>query len=390
MNIKRLVAGFFLLIFISFLSCKKPEKSLDLYSIKLGESLSIPLDNETSPGKNDLFFYENKSDSYLVLLNKLNNKIQFYDWRTKQLSRKIPLQTEGPNGVGSPLFVQVVNLDSIYVLSSYHYRLSVVDSNGNVKNKFRLIGGGLPFDDKNPVPPAPHLGYIATPLAGFHKSGNMIIKEDNIYMNGMPYLSRFEESFFLNGKLGIKLSTIDSTVSYYLSYSKEYLKGNHYPSQCDEISWTYNDAIDKVIVNFPIDNNIYEINLDGGNSIEHWAGSKYFDKVEPMTSMSRSPDDNFNHYLNNNRFTGIYYDKYRNLYYRKVEHKINYDGGNFIDQYVISLIILNDKFQKIGEVELPKIYWNGIAFINREGIYLYHPADSEDKMVFTFLELIKN
>jgi hypothetical protein len=91
------------------------------------------------------------------------------------------------------------------------------------------------------------------------------------------------------------------------------------------------------------------------------------------------------------------YDKYRNVYYRFVEHpcELAKDEG-YMDEpkaREFSVIILDKDFQIIGETKFPgNKYFIRMSFVGRDGLYisennLANPDFDEDKLVFACFKL---
>jgi len=96
----------------------------------------------------------------------------------------------------------------------------------------------------------------------------------------------------------------------------------------------------------------------------------------------------------------ILYDEHRKVYYRFVKLGIESSPQDDLEKLssfppLVSIIIIDDNFRKVGEVELPKgkfLFSN--AFVGEEGLYISnnHPSNPEmqdDKLSFTLFELVK-
>ena len=75
-------------------------------------------------------------------------------------------------------------------------------------------------------------------------------------------------------------------------------------------------------------------------------------------------------------YGGVFYDKYRELYYRIATGGIEEINATFLSREIydskpISVIILNNKFEKIGETLLPSKTHDPLGvFVGPEGLYI--------------------
>lgn len=104
--------------------------------------------------------------------------------------------------------------------------------------------------------------------------------------------------------------------------------------------------------------------------------------------------------IENNHYTLVLYDKYRKVYYRYAIHGIPFKnsagGENSHFDAPFSIIILDENFNKIGEVRLPgKTYLPKDSFVGEKGLYIsnhnYRNEElPEDVMSFSVFQLVAN
>ena len=102
------------------------------------------------------------------------------------------------------------------------------------------------------------------------------------------------------------------------------------------------------------------------------------------------------------KYSHIMYDKYRNIYYRFVEMPCELaDNETPYDESApkareFSVIILNDKFEIIGETKFPgNKYFYKMSFVGKDGLYisennLANPEFDENKLVFACFKIVDN
>ena len=90
-------------------------------------------------------------------------------------------------------------------------------------------------------------------------------------------------------------------------------------------------------------------------------------------------------------FSEIYYDKYRDIYIRFlcIPNAKKTDMNDGKSWWNVSVILLDNSFHKIGEVDLGAEYRGGETTIVQEGIYIRKYKESETELVFTLFKLAK-
>ena len=106
-------------------------------------------------------------------------------------------------------------------------------------------------------------------------------------------------------------------------------------------------------------------------------------------------DEEIEHYMSMPAFASIYYDEYRDVYYRiwKFPKKRDFDPNksDSIDLMAnprdfFFIIVLNNKFQKLTEYTIPQpeegVYFEN-WFVNEKGFYItYIDYGNEDELIF--------
>ena len=93
-------------------------------------------------------------------------------------------------------------------------------------------------------------------------------------------------------------------------------------------------------------------------------------------------------------YFGIYYDKYRNVYYRPVKHENktkNKFGSQNVNEFKYSIMILDENFKVVGEqIFDSKDHLMYYIIITKSGILLKSPDDLSGKTRFTLFTLNEN
>ena len=108
---------------------------------------------------------------------------------------------------------------------------------------------------------------------------------------------------------------------------------------------------------------------------------------EKQIQEAKTKADLEKYYYRNSRFWSVIYDKYRNCYYRLVLSPIElmkYEQG--VRNMKVSILVLNNKFEKLGEVLVDNVSYNlNTMFVNEQGInILSRTKYRENPSRFTF------
>lgn len=367
---------------VKVLFCCKSEKEreqlVDVGEVKLipGSEIRFPLDNETTYRT---FFVNtfNDSDKELLIFLSLNKpSLQFFDIRKQTLIKEIMLQKEGPNGVGSPTGALVLSWDSIFIVSSSHYLVSLINDKGNVIRSYPLLNGQSYNENTGMLLP-----FTISPP---QKIGS------KIYFNVAPDRDVYKTSYY-EGSTNLILDVNTGEHSYFNSYPVEFKKGV-WGVAATNFSTVFNPRLNKFVYSFAISDSlvVYDHHT---NSIERFnARSRLITKsLLPMKKPLNEHD--LEYALETPYYGAIVYDKYRNLYFRFVRHSISFknDKGetNQFHMKPLSVIILDDSFNIIGESKLEENkYLDYIYFVTEEGFYISNgnpenPKLEDDAAVFT-------
>jgi hypothetical protein len=384
---------FYCFIFITIIGCSSNVKTDDFESppyeyieshklIAVDEKM-IELDTLTDPYKNHIFLYDGFREKILYLSSDLDNSLQTYNWNSGKIINKKKIPKEGPEGVGEINSFFVENKDSIYLLSSYSYKLSLVNSNYKVSKRYSLIPS---LETANTLGKGMFpIGKQACPIGMF---------EDKIILGGYPFLERFDKKFYTEGKTSLLLDKHSGSIEYLTSVPPSYLKrfkdGFKIVSQNVFLSQTFNYKKGLMVISHRTEPFIEVIDLKSRSLKREYAGS---DKAQhiPWIKKKVGNQDDFDFFVKNAYFSSIYYDKFRNVYYRLLESpnpdkKDSFDGKSWTIPFVI---ILDENFKKIGETPLPPKFAMASMIITEKGTYINQYDEREGKLVFTLFKLVK-
>jgi len=338
----------------------------------------LVLDSVTSS-----FTYDIQNISYdgrncIAILNSLVDKIQIYDFESGMMIESINYDLEGDNGVGqSPRAFYIQNTDSIFIFEIWSGVVSLINSDSKVINRFDLAPNGL-----NDGKAAPQ-GSTQRPLK---------VIDGKIYMAGLllPWKGlELNENQFIQMELGSK------KLKYFIERPELYNEHNWGNNVMFYLNYDYNSNSKEFIFSF---NNYQEIvvtDQNGNNRRTFPTLSRYFDKVVPYEnrfSYNWKKDKMTEYNYLNPRYWQVIYDKYRNVTYRMALRPYSEEDFRIgVRSMKVSIIILNDTYQKIGEFDVDRSkYDHRMTFVSEEGLHLLNISEfknNEDLLVFDIFKI---
>lgn len=314
-----------------------------------------------------------------MVLNTNKPSLLFFSMDTRERVNEILLDVEGPHGVGNPSGAYYHSGDSLFIFSTSHYRISLINRTGRVLKSISTIHHG----SKDDLPGTLRPYTISKP----------VLVDSLLYVNIAPDLNVYSPVFF-TGKNRMRINLNTDRITYFNTYPEEF-QGRVWGVNATNFSTTY-DGTD-FIYSYAISDSIH-IAGEHGKQQAFFAGTSYSDK--PILPMSNGSFENDLEYvLGNIQYDGIAFDAYRQVYYRFVKLPLDYkDETGKINNFhskPLSVIILDDSFRVIGETKLEDHkYVSYMYFVGKEGLYVSNanPLNEkidEDAMEFTLFKLTR-
>ena len=385
--LKQCIANSILLIL--FISCdsiyenQNPEfPVLNTVKLKNTGSKIFTLDSVTAPSPKSLQLYTDKNGKrFFTFLNGFNNSIYLYDFDSLNLLNVIKYAVEGDNGVGRMMGYHIQSFDSIFTYCYETSTLSVTDSSAQLLDyvsSVRRMGNAIQK-------------YTPTPKLA---NGMPFIKEgDSVFLVGNTGGEYFDENN-LNRPIQCSINLVTGEVKFNGKYPDIYRKANWAGQLYRYVYQTYNSEKKIIIRSFPADHNIYVQDLRNNTDTSFYAS---FNKIGSIKSYPKAKyqlhdkDDYFMHYSTNPAYHSIFYDKYRDVYLRVFNLPIkDYDRHVREKTFKVwGVIILNNRFEVIGQHEFPKFSHEPMEmFFTKEGIYIRHYTENENELVFNEFEIV--
>ena len=382
----------FLLNVILLSSCQSKETKSN--PINYEKTLSnckqiiLPVDENTDFLSKSIFQFEENGKEFLYFENSQNSTydIVIFDLDSQKVERRIPIHPEGPNGVPS-LFGSKPYPDSNTILAFQHFafRISLLNGKGEVLRNYQLN---------------PKERFVRVILSTF---------------SYMPTFTRDSVLYFAQRVCDQKRSVKDFTkiplfASMDLKTGEIGWPSLYFPATFDgdytdihdgdvDFAHDYNEKDNRLVCSFMKYDSIMVT-----DDLQHvkWynAKSKYLKSMKPNVNNHTNDVNALIRYKESSKYGHIMYDKYRDVYYRFAEMpcELAKDETPYDNQAPkareFSVIILNDKFEIIGETKFPgSKYFYKMSFVGKDGLYisennLANPEFDEDKLVFSCFKLV--
>lgn len=376
--------------YLSLFSCSQPQgyPKLKLTSIGL---IEIPIDDQTSSTWWFLQSVNLSGEEYLVYHDRIKSKekyIHFFHLQDNDKSFKVRLSLEGPDGIGGIDGFHVRNLDSIFVLNRFKYEFNLVDTSGNVKDRYRLRN-----DDSNRPSLETTLPTIWT-FAPVIDLGNELVIPAN------PDIEPFKSNY-AQENLCIVLNLETKAFDYRVGYTQKYLNSGFWGVMLEMPSYSVNYKDSLIVQSFPIEDKIlvYDFNLNLIKSLSLF-NKIYEGNFHSLKDFVLDPEIFYQHIYSNPRNHAIIYDSYRNLYYRimsepyppetintlintrslGIKEKIKYPKRK--------IMVFDEKFKELGIVELDENkYFVDFIRVTKQGILIEVQTDDENKKTFELFKV---
>jgi hypothetical protein len=294
--------------------------------------------------------------------------------------RKIKIETEGDKGiVGGFLGYNIVDLNNIFISGLYLPKLFLVDSVGNIKQKFEYSK----TNDSQFVLPC------------YFTPGIQMYNVDQVYYLPQPINPMYRQEMLEKSPICVSFDIISQSVKAlpmrfpplitFADVGTSGGLGANY-SKCfngKEFVYSFNSS-DILYKTSPLHEEIEE----------KVAKSRYIAETKVLRMKSTDANKIMKASCESPAYGDIIYDKYRNVYYRiayiktELNHEDNPFDIYFSGRKVFSIIMLNEDLEIIGETLFPEYTYNpNLYFVLEDGLYLStshikNPNYNDDVLTF--------
>lgn len=365
-------------VLVCVASCTSEQKThsrLSVAAVEEVESCLIPLDSVTTQIAADMHMI---NDSTLAFFNMPSRDICVVNLNT-MTTEKVKIQKDGPNAIPMVDAFCYVSPDSIWLYEAWGKRMTLINSQGEVRNKLQL-----PKTNKDGSLPQ----YAVSPYA----------------TTATPYLVK-GQTHILQGMGGIaEEGQLFGVTAIYDSEKDSLITGNPYPEVYGDLkdmvnNWstfgyrqtTYTLSPDGgIVTSFPASDSLYVFYPEEGKRLAYFAGYSEPTNIKPM-KLTR-PEAGSIQYLENFNYGSIIYDRTEDVYYRLLRlPRKEYDPEKLRDEESKkpnAVIIFDGNFNIIGETILPDdTYYPLNTLVNSDGLHIQVESDDDDFLKFRVFKL---
>lgn len=322
-------------------------------------------------------FHQDSADVF-VSYNYKRHALDFLDLKDGTISQT-KLAPEGPKSMGRIYDIFVHNMDSIWICGMQN--IFLINKAGDLKSKISLtiIQNETVAIQTNYV--------IATVKLFYNKKRRSLFYTTASFSNDVR--KYIVNELFLDGS--------DKINKYELSMSvvEPEFGGNYGYMQSPNV--TFND--NKIIYNYPIESNIYVLDLETSKNSIYGGRIKYTENIARKNSSSVG----FLRYdIENLHFYEVMYipkyDLYCRLHLNGVEFDVNKNREELYNSKDIFLTVFNSKFEVVNEIKLPSKRYSYLTawcplnngFLIFANNYYLDASTSENNILFDIYEPVIN
>ena len=347
-----------LVIIMLILGCSPPDELSIKPAINLTGTLIIPLDSSINPEMGSLQYMDTDSGEYLALLNKTVYGVELFNLNTEKHTKRIKLEYEGPNGVGTTNGFRIFSPDTLLV-ASLPPELRIMDIRGNLK-------ASIPVQD-----PDNYVRYLASNIE------TPFLFDGKVLFGAQPYFRNFFDMGVGEISDHVHVYRVDLT-----SGEVTWLPVSNPPDIWKEgkklQNFTWTDRYDSIIVSSVSDHRLWVISKKEGKLLERKeVPSSYVKQYHIINGRPLIGDKGIIESLAGDRYDLILHDPYRDVFYRFFLIGVDYEdyeiGLRELYSYrpKIGLMLLGANLETIGEYVFENNYAENLNyFVGRQGLYI--------------------
>lgn len=383
--------AYFLIFILSISSCthytikvvneKKGELTATHELVINGEK-KFYLDSVTAPFPPYMqLITDSSGNQLLTFLNPYNNSIYFYNYTDTNYINRIQYYREGANAILKPAGYYIHNMDSIYIYNMPMTEIVLSNKAGTVNGKISLRSN----DPEWPLYLPQYLLSTVNPI--YELDRHLILTGQSFFSIPKQDLSKFRFSACIDIQ--------NNQVNYFHTYPEEvYGKNSNWEGGLPTQVYPALSPNGSLVYSFPPSHNLYITNYNTDQYKKVYGGSNNANTIRSIDREAKNTLDELvvAHYLQQDMYAAVLYDKFRNIYYRFLLKGL--PGATFStpkEEKPIIIIIMDENFNYLGETNIgtgKEWNWNN-TFITREGLNIEYIGDdlNEDYLTFKIFSL---
>jgi len=311
-------------------------------------------------------YYDDDGGAVAIIRTTIDRRyIDIFHVETGELLNRIPIEYEGPDGVGSEISNMVIyDPNSIYLFNQWTGLLTHHGVDGKIMNRYKIN-----FNEQG------GRGYLSPGSLSFQ---NYIVHNNNIYIPGwLPWANEAKSTEQI-GVVNLKTNEVSTFFSRPEQY-ESYMWGIGYLYY---LYMDFNSRTQELILSFPIENDLITYNLENGKTNRIKATTKFFDEVKPFGSDFEIIDRKAfeEHGYNTGSYSGVIFDPSNNYTYRfavSAEVRKGFQENVYGD---LSIIVLDENYTLVNEVPLKRKDLDlRMEFTSNKGWYVLNSKATNEK-----------
>jgi hypothetical protein len=382
---KLFVLAFLMCNFFFFFSCST-EKYKHLVELKqTGDTCSFVIPDDVKCSSLFVQMFTENGKNYLVYKNEFEQEILFYELDSGKMIKRITFPREGKNSiVGGFLGFQVYDFNHIYIPSIYQNKIYLSDSTGNIN---RIIDFERTVSGQELIPFIPCM------------YGEIVFMDNKLYIP-QTINPKLGEGIIENSPICAVIDTLSGN-NHVLPMKFPRLITKRDIGTSAGVGLNYFRCFDgkRFIYSFYYSDNLYAADINHSNVTKYTVKSIYANAVEVPNGQLTERNEMLKYNLEHSRYGRIYYDSYREVFYRIVYHEGIYNKDEKKSNVAsssrrkFSIMILDKDLNIIGETLFPGHFFEpNLLFITEKGLYIStnaegNPNFNEDFLKFERVEL---
>lgn len=355
--------------------------STEKMAMKVVGQLKLQANPTMRFGTNSISTFLHNGEEIISYLDSDSQKIITFDSDSGELLDQITLEIEGPNGVGNIGYVSAHyhhSPDSIFLFNRQTSPLYLINGKGEIIKKYTVTD---------------YSGATNLPVPNSSTMSPMHIWNKFLLLS--CGIQNYEEDFTSYPSL-LKLDLKNGKIDYISTLPEIYSKAFWGAYFKYDPSIALNLDKNKVIISYPVDHQVYEIDLINGGEEKHIIRSDFIQEIipyqdDPAFFTSRNPnerDEKENvHAFSTSEYRGLIYDHWRNIFYKIAILRPSRDKVLAGDKkFSFSIITFNENFEKVGESPFTtNTHDPSSIFLTRKGLAIFRKdlyLQNEDLFVF--------
>ena len=373
---------------ICLFACQdSPKESTATYDVGLAElkKIILPVDENTYYMSRSIFQFEEDGREFLHFENteKRQYEIIIYDIESQKLKKRIPLDKQGPNAVPAVLGSKPFGDSNTFIFFQNNMgRITLYNTAEQVMHKYKIA-----------TPEGSFMGFAAV---SYYYSPSFV-KDSVLYVSPNIGKLNMTKEYWATAPMFFSLDLRTKEIDFLpLRYPKVFHQHVKNLAMGSEFSYDYNYVDNRLVCSFSGYDSIM-VSDDLRKAKWYDGKSRYERDIHVDLCEASGGVPKLLHSMSKGQYIHIMYDRYRDVYYRFVEHTCEYSEGEYLmdepKAREFSVIIFDKDFQIIGETKFPgNKYLYKMSFVGRDGLYISenneaNPEFDENKLVFACFKL---